>query len=95
MKTISLESRVQRNDSNLIISELDDDLVMMDIENGSYLSFNKTGRIIWEQIERPILVSDLIQLFMKRFSVNEDICTKETLDFLKKIAEQKALTILL
>ncbi|MDD4972310.1 MAG: PqqD family peptide modification chaperone [Paludibacter sp.] len=94
MRKISLDSRVQRNDSNLIISELDNDIVMMDMESGSYLSLNKTGKIIWEQIEQPILVSDLVKKFINRFSVDEKTCTAETLDFLTKIAEQKALTIL-
>jgi hypothetical protein len=94
MKTISIDSLVQRNDSNLIVSELDNDLVMMDIENGSYLSLNKTGRIIWEQLEQPVLVGNLVQQLMDRFSVDEKTCTAETLDFLDKIARQKALSIL-
>jgi hypothetical protein len=94
MNTISIDSRVQRNDSNLIISELDDDLVMMDIESGSYLSLNRTGRIIWEQLEKPVLVDNLIQQLMNRFSVDEKTCTIETLDFLNKVAGQKALSLL-
>jgi hypothetical protein len=94
MKSLSLDSFVQRKDNNLIISELGCDLVMMDIENGSYLSLNRTGRIIWEQIEKPIQVGDLIQLLMNRFSIDENICTIETIDFLTKIAGQKALSIL-
>ncbi|MCK9625813.1 MAG: PqqD family peptide modification chaperone [Bacteroidales bacterium] len=93
MKTISIDSLVQRKDNDLIVSELDDDLVMMDIESGSYLSLNKTGRIIWEQLEQPVLVGNLIQHLMNRFSVDEKICTIETLDFLNKIERQKALLI--
>ncbi|MFA7042859.1 MAG: PqqD family peptide modification chaperone [Bacteroidales bacterium] len=93
MKTISIDSLVQRKDSNLIISELDDDLIMMDMESGSYLSLNKTGRIIWEQLEQPVLVGDLIQQLMKRFSIDEKTCTTETIAFLNKIAGQKALRI--
>ena len=93
MKTISIDSLVQRKDYNLIISELDDDLVMMDTENGSYLSLNKTGRIIWEQLEQPVLIGDLIQHLMNRFSVDEKTCAAETLDFLNKIERQKALLI--
>ena len=91
MKTIFIDSLVQRKDNNLIVSELDDDLVMMNIESGSYLSLNKTGRIIWEQLEQPVLVGNIIQYLMNRFSVDEKICTTETLDFLNKIERQKAL----
>lgn len=93
MKIIFAESVVQRNDENLIVSELGEEIVMMDMKNGTYLSINKTGRIIWEQIENPILVKDLIQNLMNRFSVDETTCMKETIDFLNKINEQKALII--
>jgi len=94
MKTIIVDSLVQRNDRNLIISELENDLVMMDMENGLYLSLNKTGRIIWEQIEKPVLVGDLIQQLVTRFSVDKKTCTTETIDFLNKIARRKALIVL-
>jgi len=66
----------------------------MDVESGSYLILNTTGRIIWEQLEQPILVAVLIKNLMTRFSVDEKTCTAETLDFLNKIAGQKALSML-
>jgi hypothetical protein len=93
MKAITTDSHIQRDDRNLIISELDDDLVMMNIESGSYLSVNKTGRIIWDKLEQPIVVNDLIKQLRSQFSVDELTCTTETLAFLNKIAEQKALKI--
>lgn len=94
MKEISIDSVVQRKDDHLIVSELGDEIVMMDIENGSYISLNKTGRIIWEQIERPVEVGIIIRNLMEMFPVEEKTCTYETLDFLNKIAEQKALRII-
>nr|WP_319573281.1 PqqD family peptide modification chaperone [uncultured Draconibacterium sp.] len=93
MKNFSIDSVVQRKDDHLIISELGDDLVMMDIENGAYLSLNKTGRIIWEMIGKPVKVEDLIQSLTERFRIDEDVCIPETIGFLSQIAEQKALEI--
>jgi len=93
MKNFSIDSVVQRKDDHLIISELGDDWVMMDIENGAYLSLNKTGRIIWELIEKPVKIEDIINNLMSRFGIDEGTCTSETLTFLNRISEQKVLEI--
>lgn len=90
---ISIENTVQRIDGHIVSSELGDDLVMMDLANGSYISMNKTGRLIWQQIEKPILVKDLIRYLTDKFKVEESICTAETLCFLNTLKQQKALTI--
>lgn len=93
MKEISTEDVVQRKEDNLMVSALGEDIVMMDLVNGAYLSLNKTGRIIWEYLEKPIRVSGIIQQLMGHFQVDETTCTEETLGFLKKLHEQHALTI--
>ena len=67
---------------------------MMDLQNGFYLSFNKTARIIWELIEKPVKIRDLIQRLTDRFRIGEETCTSETIKFFPKIAEQKAFKIM-
>ena len=94
MRKISTESIVQREDRHLIHTELNEDLVMMDLENGSYLSLNRTGRIIWKEIEKPVVVKDLIIKLRYRFSIDEETCTSETIKFLIKMEKQNVLKIL-
>ena len=93
MKNFCMDSVVHRKDDHLLVSKLGDDLVMMDIENGAYLSLNKTGRIIWEQIESPAKVRDIIQTLTGLFEVDEEMCKSETFSFLEKLAERKAVEI--
>ncbi|NTW32670.1 MAG: PqqD family protein [Bacteroidetes bacterium] len=90
---ITLESIVQRKDSQIMASELSDELVMMDMENGNYISLNKTGRIIWEQIEKPIQVKELLQYLIKKYNVEKQQCSNDTLNYLEKINEQNLLSV--
>lgn len=94
MKKISVDSIVKRLDSNLIISEVDNEIIMMDLENGSYISLNYTGKAIWERIKDPIRVKDLIENLMNNFNIDEEACTFDTINFLTKISKQKALDII-
>lgn len=89
---ITLESTIKRNSDGLLASEVGDEMVMMDIEAGNYISLNKIGRIIWEQIEQPLPVSTLINNLVNRFNVEEDECVKDTLDYLNNMLQQKVIT---
>ena len=93
MIQITRESTVKRKEDQMIISELEDDLIMMDLENGAYLSLNKTARIIWEKLDSPVKVSEIVTYLSKRFDVDEDQCFSETVSFLQRINDQKALII--
>lgn len=90
---ITLESTIERNSANLLTSEIGDEMVMMDMEAGNYISLNKIGRVIWEYIEKPIKVSDLINKLTTRFNVDQDQCTTDTQEYLHSMLLQKAINI--
>jgi len=92
-ESLTLETVVQKNTQNLLISEVGDELVMMDMEKGNYINLNKIGRIIWEQIENQITVIELINLLTNRFDVQKDECTKDTLEYLQKMYDQNLLSV--
>ena len=92
-ESLTLETVVQKNTQNLLISEVGDELVMMDMEKGNYINLNKIGRIIWEQIENQITIIELINLLTNRFDVQKDECTKDTLEYLQKMYDQNLLSV--
>jgi Coenzyme PQQ synthesis protein D (PqqD) len=91
---ITLGSIVQQNTGNLLTSEIGEELIMMDIDGGNYINLNKVGRIIWEQMEQPLKVSDLIDLLMIRFKAGRDECLNDTLEYLQNMLAQKVIVII-
>jgi len=51
MSKITVNSIIRRNDEQFVSTQIDDELVMMDIQNGNYIKLNKMANIIWEQIK--------------------------------------------
>ncbi len=94
LNMITLDTVIQRNTQNLLTSEVGDEMVMMDLEGGNYISLNKVGRVIWEQIESPTKVKELITYLVGRFNVDKDTCTTDTLEYLQSMKLQKAISVL-
>lgn len=93
MNNISLGQIIIKNTTNVLSGKLGNELVMMDIESGNYLNINNVGATIWEMINEPILVEDLLQQLLNRFDVAEEQCKNELFEFLGELNAQKLITL--
>ena len=83
-KEISKESVIKQID-DIVASEIDGETVMMSIENGSYYGLDPIGSYVWELLETPIKVADLIDTLLEKYDVDEKTCEKDVLHFLNEI----------
>ncbi|MBA4853985.1 lasso peptide biosynthesis PqqD family chaperone [Emticicia sp. BO119] len=85
MMNNSLAQIIQRKDENIVVTNLGNEMVMMNLESGNYITLNNLGSIIWEKIKEPIKVSDLINYLLSKYKVTESQCKEETFIFLEKL----------
>ena len=88
---ITLESTVLRNPS-LIASPLDDELVMLDLEQGMYYGLDDIATLIWNQLDEPVVVRDLCGYLIAQFDVDRHTCETETIGFLNEMAQLGLIT---
>lgn len=93
MNRIKPDSIVKRKHQDLLSSQLGDDLVFMDNNNGDYLGFNKVANDIWKQLESPAKVQDLIDYLLTKYNVSEQQCKANLLAFLKQLQKRQMLII--
>src|SRR5438874_1295835 len=86
-RTLNLDCIVQR-DSEVVAAEVDHDLVMVSIANASYYGVSNVAREIWEAIERPKKVSDLIDELAATYNVARSVCEEQTLSFLESLLRE-------
>ena len=72
-----------RNDIDT--TDLNGEIVMMDLEKGRYFSLNGVGSRIWEIIEKPIEVNKLVESLLEEYDVNRNECEENVLEFLGKL----------
>jgi hypothetical protein len=89
---LSPDCVVQR-DPDTIAAEADQDLVMVSIASGSYYGVSDVARAIWEAIEQPRKVSDLIDDLTVTYNVERAKCEEETLSFLRDLLNERLLQV--
>ena len=92
MSLLNSQSIVQRN-PDLIAAEAGADLVMVSIENGHYYGLSNVAKHIWGAIEQPVTVVDLVDQLRKIYSVDSDVCEKETLEFLEQLWTERLIQV--
>ena len=89
---LDLQCVVQR-EPEIVAAEADKDLVMVSIANGFYYAVSDVAREIWEAIERPRKVFDLIDDLAKSYDIDRTICQAETLSFLEDLRSEGLLKV--
>src|SRR5690606_8349229 len=77
----------------IFASEIDDEMVMMDGEQGLYFGLNSVARAIWELLEKPLTYEALLQALTERYEVDAERCRADVEPFLRKMLESRLIRI--
>jgi hypothetical protein len=94
LDTIALDSIVIRNDKKFIASPIGDEIVMMSLENGSYIGINQVGTTIWEKLEHPASVKELITYLTGIYDITEEECEKKVIKYLNDLMLQDMIALI-
>ena len=89
---LQLDTIIVRN-SELLDSEIDGEIVMMDIESGKYFGMNKIGSKIWKMIENPIKIETVCKHLLSVCKIDKATCENEVLSYLNHLHTEKLIQI--
>jgi hypothetical protein len=78
---------------DIVASDIDDEKVMMSIEKGHYYGLDPIGSRVWELIESPVRVSELVDALVVKYDVERPICEQDVLAFLAELHEAGILRV--
>ncbi|MDO4536454.1 MAG: lasso peptide biosynthesis PqqD family chaperone [Clostridium perfringens] len=78
---LNLENIVVQN-KEIDVSDLNGEKVMMNIDKGEYFSLNSLGSRVWELIETPRKINDVIDILLKEYEVSEKECKDSVMKFM-------------
>lgn len=73
--------------AELIETEVDGELVALDVARGTCLGFNATASRVWALIERPATLSDLLARLGEEFDVEPARCADDVEALLAQFSE--------
>jgi hypothetical protein len=91
-KIISTESVVSPIE-DIVVSDIDDEKVMMSVENGQYYNLDSVGSRVWELIVKPVKVSELIDALLLKYDVDRETCERDVLAFLEELHKDGILQV--
>jgi Coenzyme PQQ synthesis protein D (PqqD) len=70
-----------------LTAELDDEIVMLDPEKGSYYSLGIVGSRVWDLLSSPSSVGAICQRLVTEFDIDEWTCRSQVDDFVDQLLE--------
>lgn len=90
---LTLDTVVVRNDKKFITSPIGEEIVMMSIESGNYVGMNHVATDIWNKLEKPSSVRDLVTYLLEIYDISRDTCESATFRHLANMLSHEMLQI--
>lgn len=68
-------------------TELAGEKVMIDFESGKYFLLKGVANDIWDFLENPITVSEIINKLLAEYEIDEATCSESVFTFLQQLLE--------
>jgi hypothetical protein len=80
-------SAVAKRRSNLLVSEIDGEAVMLDVTSGKYFNLNVVGNSVWQHIESPKTISSICQNICDQYAVDSASCEADVARFVGELVD--------
>lgn len=79
---LQLNTKLKRNEEDFLITEVDEEMVFMNAENGRYWGLNTSSTDIWNLLDHPKSLEQIVDLLLEIYEVDKATCQKETISVL-------------
>ena len=79
--------------SGNIVSDMDGEKVMLSIKNGKYYNLGEIGGFIWECIQQPKSIENIIKELQTVYQVTAEQCESEIFPFLEKLIKENLIEV--
>ena len=89
---ISMGCVLERN-AEIIFTDLDNVVVMMDAEKGVYYELDPVGARIWSLLESARPLGEVCDALVGEYDVEPDECGRDVVEFLEKARELEIIRV--
>ena len=82
--SINLKTSVRAAPQTLV-ANVDNEIALLSFPAGRYFGLNMTGASVWELIQQPITVKNLLSHMLQKFDVEESVCRSDLLELLDRM----------
>jgi len=80
----SINSTVQAT-KELVASNLGDEIVILNLKDGTYYSLDDVGVVVWDMLQQPCSIAELCAAVMEQYAVDSAQCADDILALLEDL----------
>ncbi len=80
-------------DCELISTTVEQTAILLSVRAGSYFKLNRAGMEIWNLLQQPRRVREIIEVLAQSHAVDTEIVTRDVTVFLNKLVERRLLRV--
>ena len=99
MHTVDLDRTVTKTVTvvaaqDQVSNDLDGETVILDMKTGHYYGLDDIGTEIWEMVQSPRTVSEIIDVILDNYDVSPEQCEEDVISLLQNMVDEDILEIL-
>lgn len=84
--------QIWQRDENWVGSLIEDNLVMVNIDTGKYVTLNSSANAVWQALEQPRTEGDIVNELIDTFDVDMATCSRSVTGVLHQMRELQLAT---
>lgn len=89
---LTLDSTVQIA-SEVVSCDLVDEAAILNMKDGVYYGLNPVGARIWNLIQKPMKVSDILDTLLDEYDVEKDVCQADLMELLEQLLDKELVKV--
>ena len=77
----------------ILVSDIDGEVVMLNVQQGTYSGLDAVASEIWELLATPRRVSEICVILGKRYNVEPKQCAEDVLTYLNDLASDDTIKV--
>jgi len=92
MSRVTLNSTIVRS-SNQVSTSLGEEVVLLGLQSEKYFGLKGVGTRIWEIIQKPKTVKEILDLLLEEYEVEPEHCEQDLLALLQQLAGEELIKV--
>src|SRR4051794_24893754 len=73
---------------NVVGCEVEGEMVLLDLQSGTYFGLNHVGAEIWNQIQQKKTLDEIQEVLLSRYRVAPEVCRAEVIALVSNLSER-------
>lgn len=66
-------------------SEIGDELALLDSKSGQYFTLNQTGSVVWQCLDAPCSLQDIVRTVTEKFDIDPSACESDIKELITQL----------